>query len=426
MARYPAIRYLQATSSATGVTDAELGRRYFANRDEAAFELLVRRHADLVWAACRRVLPRDHQAAEDAFQATFLALSRRCGSVRSASAAGWLYRVAVRAALRLRARTPVLSPIDRAGPDTGPDTGETVAVVHQELDRLADKYRLPVLLCDLKGLNHAEAAAQLGWPVGTVSGRLSIARDLLRNRLVRRGLAPVLGAIAVIPMGETPASLIQSSISLAAGGAVPRAVDSLATGVLSAMRWAKIKLFAGAFTGVVTLAGVASLAVSQDFSNVGKDPASQPPAPAKNEIDPQWNLAVPPSAFPDLVPGRQHPAIAKVVILKTDTPLKKLQKARLNLLLTELEVINQATRQGSASASDGRMYYPKLAAAAMEVFDKPAELRPWIEAWVVEMKAEEQVMAQRVGVGAVSQADLFIVRRGRLDAEIALAKLGPR
>src|SRR5262245_30417097 len=108
------LRFLRAAPPA-GVTDAELTRRYGAG-DEAAFELLVRRHADLVWAACRRVLPHDHQAAEDAFQATCLALARRYGSVRSACAAGWLYRVAVRAALRLRARTPVLPPADRPGP----------------------------------------------------------------------------------------------------------------------------------------------------------------------------------------------------------------------------------------------------------------------------------------------------------------------
>jgi RNA polymerase sigma factor (sigma-70 family) len=424
MARHPLLRYLRAAGPATGVTDAELARRYAAGRDEAAFELLVRRHAELVWAACRRVLPRDHQAAEDAFQATFLALARRCGSVRSACAAGWLYRVAVRAALRLRARAPVLAAADRPGPEGDADAvGDAGAVVHQELAALADKYRLPVLLCDLEGLTHAAAADRLGWPVGTVSGRLSVARGLLRTRLVRRGVAPALVAAAVASAGLAPAAVVESSAAFAAGAPAPAAVVSLAEGVLSAMKWAKTKVLAAVFAGAFSIAGAAAVAVSQDRAGPGGAVQPKAGAPAAAEPDPEWNGAVPPSAFPDLKPGRAHPAIAKVQVLKTDTPLRKLQKARLNLLVGEFEAAGHRARSGGGSASEARAYYARLAAAAAEVFDDPAELRPWLEAWVTETKAEERDAEAQSANGAVAAAALSAVRRARLDAEIALAKL---
>ncbi|MBX9627430.1 MAG: sigma-70 family RNA polymerase sigma factor, partial [Gemmataceae bacterium] len=187
------------------VPDAELLGRYTRGRDPAALELVVRRHADAVWAACRRV-SRTPADAEDAFQATFLVLARKAGSVRGASAGGWLHRVAVNAALKLRAsggtppgprasgppgseagRRPALQEMSPRSPEDLLEADELAAVVQEEVARLPERYRLPVVLCDLEGQTHAEAAAALGWPVGTVSGRLSRARGLLRDRLARRG-----------------------------------------------------------------------------------------------------------------------------------------------------------------------------------------------------------------------------------------------
>src|SRR3954470_20327234 len=138
------LRFLRA-APAEGVADADLLRRYAHGRDEAAFELLVRRHADLVWTVCLGVLRREADA-EDAFQATFLALARKAGSVRGASAAGWLHRVALRAALKVRARVARAAPAEL--PDlpapAGPDP-DLAAAVHEELAGLGDRYRLPGL-----------------------------------------------------------------------------------------------------------------------------------------------------------------------------------------------------------------------------------------------------------------------------------------
>ena len=162
-----------------GTADAELLARFAQSRDETAFELLVWRHAALVQRVCRAVL-KDHHAAEDAAQAAFLTLARKAHtlSVRG-SVVGWLYRVSRRIAVRMakdRARRAANSTgLDRvpdATPalDAAPDEVEALCA---EVDRLPERYRIPILLCFFEGLTHAEAARRTGWPVGSVAGRLA-------------------------------------------------------------------------------------------------------------------------------------------------------------------------------------------------------------------------------------------------------------
>jgi len=198
---------LIATAHA-GVPDAELVRRVADTRDEAAFELLVRRHSAAVWKICRGIA--DHHTAEDAFQATFLALLRKAGSLRT-NPAGWLARVATRAALKARRRLPVLPDgfdTVAAAPAPPDDTGP---VLHAELDRLSDRYRLPLVLCHLHGLTQAEAAARLGWPLGTVATRVKRGCEALKKRLARRGVAFTL---ALFGTGVVTESVVASAIRL--------------------------------------------------------------------------------------------------------------------------------------------------------------------------------------------------------------------
>ena len=172
---------------------------------EAAFEALVARHGPMVLGVCRRALA-DPDDVEDAFQATFLVLVRRARSVRVGDSLGrWLYGVARRVAAKARARSERARAAVRTArrssrsPRSRPaDRVELLAALDEEVSRLPEKYRAPVVLCHLEGLSHAEAAARLRWPVGTVSGRLSRARDLLRDRLVRRGLAPTAGSMVAL------------------------------------------------------------------------------------------------------------------------------------------------------------------------------------------------------------------------------------
>src|SRR4051812_28608475 len=165
-------------------------------RAEAAFRAIVVRHGPMVLGVCRHVL-NQLQDAEDAFQATFLVLARKAGSIRDRRVlARWLYEVAYRIAMRARTHGVSRRTHERQG-------GEMVAsvsyddhswrelrpVLHEEVNRLPEKYRVPVILCYLEGKTNEEVAQLLRWPVGTVKGRLSRARDLLRSRLTRRGLA---------------------------------------------------------------------------------------------------------------------------------------------------------------------------------------------------------------------------------------------
>jgi RNA polymerase sigma factor (sigma-70 family) len=177
-----------------GATDGELVERFARGGDEAAFAALVGRHGGMVLGLCRRVL-RDSHDAEDAFQATFLVLARKAGSLRGREAVGcWLYGVARRVAakaralaIRRRARQQPLTDVALAIPG---ESGLAEAL-DEEIARLPARYREPLVLCCLGGRTCDEAARQLGCPVGTVKSRLARARDLLRRRLTRRGLVPV-------------------------------------------------------------------------------------------------------------------------------------------------------------------------------------------------------------------------------------------
>lgn len=203
----PYLRGLLGTRAAGetegGPSDGQLLERFVTLREEAAFAVLVRRHGGMVYAVCRRLLGRSHEA-EDAFQATFLVLIRKAATLdRRGSVAGWLYRVAYRVAVRARAKAArwrqepqqVLDMLE-ADPDKIAAQQELRGVLDEELNRLPEKYRLPVVLCYLEGQTNDEAARHLGWPKGTVSGRLARARDLLRSRLARRGLAPSVAVLA--------------------------------------------------------------------------------------------------------------------------------------------------------------------------------------------------------------------------------------
>ena len=204
-AAWTQIQRLFGVGTVSGLTEWQLLQRYTDRRDEAAFSALVARHAPMVLGVCRRMLA-DPQDVEDAFQATFLVLVRKARALRPHDAVGhWLHGVAYRVALRARSETTrrrsrertVASIEDLApavgGERLGPDF-ELRPLLDEELRRLPATYRAAVVLCYLDGQTHEEAARQLGWPVGTVKGRLARAKDLLRDRLTRRGLTLARGA----------------------------------------------------------------------------------------------------------------------------------------------------------------------------------------------------------------------------------------
>ncbi len=193
------IRELLGGGSLVGLTDSELLDRFLSCRDEragSAFEALVVRHGALVWGVCRRALA-DPTDADDAFQATFLVLARRANSVRVDDSLGrWLYGVSRRVAARTRADRDRRRRRESAGvvPERAVadainlDQAEVLATLDAEVARLREPFRSAILLCDLGGLTHEQAAVEVGCPVGTIKSRLARGRDQLRARLVRRGI----------------------------------------------------------------------------------------------------------------------------------------------------------------------------------------------------------------------------------------------
>src|SRR5262245_23173487 len=191
-------------TASRAVPDADLLERFLRTRDEAAFAALVRRHRPIVLAACRQVLT-DDADVEDAAQQTFLALWRNVRSIRNPKAVGgWLFGVAHRLAVkglalsRRRSQVEGQASASRSEVRPPPDISwrEACVILHEELDRLADKHRLPLLLCYLDGKSRDEAAKQLGWSPGAVKGHLQRGRVRLRDRLARRGVTLSAGLLA--------------------------------------------------------------------------------------------------------------------------------------------------------------------------------------------------------------------------------------
>ena len=283
-----------SAGSAAGLSDAELLGRWTAGRDEAAFELLLRRHAPLVLGVCRRLLPHP-QDVEDAFQAVFLLLVRKATAIRrGASVAGWLYRVAYRVALRARSarpRLPCALPDDLAALPASADEElvwrDLRPVLDEEVCALPEKYRSAFVLCHLQGKTNQEAADVLGCPLGTVLSRLSWARQRLRSRLARRGLAvstAVLGEVLARNAAAAPAALLQATLTTSVrpvAGAASARPFLLAEGVSKAMFFAKVKLTVAAATAACVLAlGTLVRTHRTEAAPVpgGLSPAPAPPA----------------------------------------------------------------------------------------------------------------------------------------------------
>ncbi|OWK36166.1 sigma-70 family RNA polymerase sigma factor [Fimbriiglobus ruber] len=301
------IRLLYARAApGNEVTDAELLARVVGGTDGGAFELLVRRHAGLVWRVCRGTA-RDHHAAEDAFQATFWALARNAGAVREgASVAGWLCRVAYRVALKARSRG-TLAPLtfdppgQYADPAAAADSGEVAPILYAELDRLPDKYRVPVVLCHLHGFTQVAAAGQLGVPVGTVATRVRRGLDRLRAGLARRGITAPLGVALTVSIADA-AALPDLVSMLCRAGHPPADILTLSEGVVAAMNPLKWKP-AAAVLGAVVAIGI-GIAFAAD-----PRPADEKPTAADK---PAARPADEPAAFGPADYAARHVALANL------------------------------------------------------------------------------------------------------------------
>ena len=258
------------------LTDGQLLERFATEADEMAelaFSVLVERHEALVWRVCLAIV-RDEHEAEDAFQATFLVLVRKSPSLWVQDSLGpWLHQVACRTASCLKRTLMRRRKHEQHGAEKdlarsievgAPRDPDLDAAVHEEVNRLPEKYRAPVVLCDLEGHTHQEAARLLGWPIGTVKSRQLKARGLIRSRLVRRGMGLAFAAAVVESLrqirrrGDAKGGFTEhrqcrecgSTARLETGVGVSAQVLTLTQGVHRAMLWLRLR-----FLSVVALAG---------------------------------------------------------------------------------------------------------------------------------------------------------------------------
>ena len=248
-------RIVVAQGGARALSDAQLVEAFLHHRDETAVEMLVWRHGTMVLNLCRRIL-QDHHDAEDAFQATFLVFVRKAGSIGKGQSIGsWLYKTAVRVAYRLRTRLAKQPELCAAiellhGYEPADDLiwRDLRSVLDEEIERLPEKYRAPIVLCYLQGHTNEEAAEILRCPKGTILSRLSRGRDQLKSRLTQRGLALSAGWLAThlsvnASSAAMPAALVDSTVKAAnafaaghaASGLVSSSVAALTQGVLRTM-----------------------------------------------------------------------------------------------------------------------------------------------------------------------------------------------
>jgi RNA polymerase sigma factor (sigma-70 family) len=358
------IRRAVVAGDAALIKDGQLLECFVTRREEQAFELLLKRHGPMVLGVCKRVLGNYHDA-EDAFQATFLVLARKASSIRPREMVGnWLYGVAHKTALRAqsvlakrRIRERQMNPMpDREAP--APDLWTDVhRVLDEELSRLGDKYRVPIILCDLEGKSQKEAAQCMGLPEGTFSSRLSRGRTMLAKRLGRRRLTLSAAALAAMLSPKRALACVQpglASSTLKAASAfgarqsvadlVSSSVVSLTQGILKVMLLTKLTKATAAF---LVVAGLSLAVRAQVPSTTGQ---------AERDIE-TVSQAVQPAGPAGKVKDRAHgfddlnPAARFQVVRKLTDPDKEFQSADRGDV-----ILSMSARGSLASANNCDIY----------------------------------------------------------------------
>jgi RNA polymerase sigma factor (sigma-70 family) len=360
-----AIRLLRVIAD-DGQTDAALLGRFIDCRDEIAFSMLVRRHAPMVWGVCRRVLPTD-QDAEDAFQATFLVLVEKVRAVPREAVGNWLYGVARRAALlsrrtivRRRERTGEMG--ECPAPEPSP-VAALQAALDEELSRLPDAYRTVIVLCDLEGRTRREAAAILGWPEGTVAGRLVRARAMLAKRMAR--LAPS-ASIAVVLAGTASARVPEV---LPPAGPVPPAVTALTRELKRAMVRGKLMKTAAV---VLLLAGAGFGMILQAGPNQDPKGSPVPPGPPEVKLNPPAKEHV---AWGDEVNGLQAGLVLKDTHAYRQGETVKLEVRLRNVGKAEVKITSVAPGEHPPTVTDAQGVRMTVAMPPIPLYYVPATER---------------------------------------------------
>ncbi len=291
-----------------GRTDGDLLREFLQQKTEAAFAALVRRHGPMVLGVCRRILGQADDA-DDALQATFLVLATKAKSLAGRATLGdWLYGVARRTALNARRsaarRREMEKRIVRTSSSPEADWADALPILDEELSRLPEKYRRPIVLCDLEGQSRTLAARHLGWPEGTVAGRLARGRQLLANRLTKRGVTLSAGTVATALTTKTAAANVSVATThlaakaaalmatgqLAGSSVVSAKVVALSQGVLKTMLLSKLKTVSAMVIVFALVATGGSLIITYQLMAAAQSDPERFAAPGR-KTDPNSPIA---------------------------------------------------------------------------------------------------------------------------------------
>jgi RNA polymerase sigma factor (sigma-70 family) len=437
------IRRIRPSPSSAVLGDGPLLERFLNLRDEGAFETIVSRHGPMVLSVCRRVLE-DAHASEDAFQATFLVLLKKARFLKRRDLlANWLYGVAYRTALKAKgmraqqqAREKSMADIPVADNQAEVVWRDLKPVLDAELNRLSARHRLPIVLCCLEGKTVAEAAAQLGWPVGSVAGRLARAKERLRRRLLQRGITLSTGmlgavlsrdALAALP-GPLLAATLRGVMIVAAGSIKNREqlspfVVALTEGVLKAMFVTKLKIAAVSLlaagmlgAGVLSYAQVAGKQTGPERG--GKtEPFAQKPA-GERAIDPNADSGIP--KFPAF--GKER---AKAILDQSGfgDRMRTLLMARLDAAFEEAETRRRRYYEGKETLDIAIHSSLRLLEAERELSSKKADQRVALENHLQRMQELEKINRLKIDAGSLAAQDLAEVKFHRLQAEIWLERM---
>jgi RNA polymerase sigma factor (sigma-70 family) len=444
------IRRLAGGKEAAPTDDTELLRRFLSHRDQAAFESLLNRHGPMVFGVCKRVLY-DLQDAEDAFQATFLVLMRKAHSLgRPERLANWLYGVAYRTALKARSARTRRHMHERAAmktasvtPPSAPVWNDIRPILDDELNRLPEKYRLPVVLCYLEGQTFSEAARRLGWPAGTVSGRLARAREILQRRLTRRGVTVSVSVLTAFLTADSLSASVPHSLAIStlraaliiacgkAAGALTAPVFDLMEGVLHAMGWSKLKLVTLA-TLALGILGAGTGFVAQQRLSAQQDKV-QKTAPAKiQEVPPappfggrmDWPIGNETDPRPPVL--SEEKADEVLAASRFNKQLKALLKERFDAARAEVVVRCKEFIAGRGTLDILCGASRRMLEAEQGLSDKDDDQIAAWERHRKRMKQIEEVNEARFQAGRIGIQDLAQVRYFRADAEIGLERATTR
>jgi RNA polymerase sigma factor (sigma-70 family) len=410
-----------------GSTDGRLLEVFTQSRDDGAFEALLRRHGPMVLGVCRRILRNNHDA-EDAFQATFLVLACKAGVVRPRHmVAGWLYNVACNTALKLRgtlARRRVKEEEAAAMPRPQPPADawrQLEPLLDDAVRGLPDKYRSPIVLCDLEGKSRKEAARQLGWPEGTVASRLARARQILSRRLARHGLAlSGIALAAVVAQNQAaaavPPALVKSLTKigpLIAAGEPPAAcalsgrVAQLTQGVLQAMLMTKLKIAMALFLVL------SFFAVAATIYPTSASPQATPPPQRERPKDDK----APPDQAREPKSSDQRKGAAPVTL---ELPAVVIDEVDLKYKTISVTIVDGLGPRSGTSSSSGTTGRGGSSSSSTSTSDKPAKLVDL----PVDKNVEIYVDNKIVPLGSLKTGMKVALRLTERDGRLVAATIG--